>query len=225
MEALETLVIETGPRPVGAVIWLHGLGADAHDFEPVVPMLGLGPDRQLRYIFPNAPVRPVTVNGGMPMRAWYDIASLGGTSAGEDEPGIRSSAQAIESLIREQESAGLDPGRVLLAGFSQGGAMALHTGLRQSRRLAGILALSCYLPLSARLGVEMTAASREVPIFMAHGEADPVVPIGMGRASCELLLAAGCDLRWHSYPMMHAVIPEELRDIREFFDRCFPPGS
>lgn len=220
MPSLETLVVATGPRPSAAVIWLHGLGADKHDFEPAVPLLDPGPDRPLRFVFPDAPVRPVTLNGGLPMRAWYDLRQLGGGD--EDAPGIQASAAAVAELLDEQQALGLAPDRILLAGFSQGGALALHLGLRQPVPLAGIVALSCYLPLADQLAGELTPAGQATPIFMAHGTADPVVPEAAGRASCERLQAAGCRVAWHSYPMPHAVIPEELADLRAFLRECLP---
>ena len=215
MPELETLELETGPEPLASVIWLHGLGADAHDFEPAVPMLDLGPERPVRYVFPNAPVRPVTINGGMAMRAWYDIVGLDG-GLREAESDVREVAGPIRELIERERARGLRASRIFLAGFSQGGAMALFTGLRYPQPLAGILALSCYLPVAASLEAEMTEAGREVPIFMAHGTADPVVPVTLGRKSYAVLQAAGCNVSWHSYPMQHAVIPEELADIRRF---------
>lgn len=220
--ALETLELETGPDPVASVVWMHGLGADAHDFEPVVPMLALDARRPLRYVFPNAPVRPVTVNAGMRMRAWYDIRDLDISSRG-DLDGVRESAAAITQLIEQERARGFAADRILLAGFSQGGAMALFAGLRYRDTLAGIIALSCYLPDPDTLAVEMPAANRGVPIFMAHGDLDPVVAPALGRSSRERLEAAGCSVSWHSYPMPHAVIPQELADIRSFLDRVISP--
>ncbi len=220
---LETFEHATGAEPVASIIWLHGLGADGHDFEPVVPILDLGAERPLRFVFPNAPLRPVTINNGMVMRAWYDIVSFG--PGREDEAGIRAAAAAIGDLIRREQSRGVPPERVMLAGFSQGGATALFTALRYPERLAGLLALSCYLPLPEQLAAEMHPANRQLPIFMAHGEADPVLPLWIGEASRDALLAAGCDVRWKRYPMMHAVIPEELADIREFLALQLPPGA
>jgi phospholipase/carboxylesterase len=222
MDELETLEIETGPQPVAAVIWLHGLGADAHDFEPVVPILNLGPDRPMRFIFPNAPVQPVTINGGMSMRSWYDILGLEAGSR-EDVAGVRAIAGPIAALLDREQQRGLSADRILLAGFSQGGAMALYTGLRYPSPLAGILALSCYLPDAASLEAELPAANRAVPIFMAHGNADPVVAPSLGQKSFQQLLAAGCEVSWKSYPMPHSVIPEELADIRQFLDAQVRP--
>jgi len=214
---LETLDVDTGADPVASVIWMHGLGADAHDFEPVVPMLALEASRAVRYVFPNAPVRPVTINGGMRMRAWYDIRDFDINTRG-DLDGFRDSAAAIERLIQREHSRGFPAERIFLAGFSQGGAMALYTALRQLQPLAGIIALSCYLPEPDSLADEMPDANRDVPIFMAHGDLDPVVAPALGRMSCERLKAAGCQVSWHTYAMPHAVIPQELADIRAFLD-------
>lgn len=212
---LETVERETGGRPAASVIWMHGLGADAYDFDPVVPLLDLGPDRPVRYIFPNAPVRPVTVNNGYRMRAWYDVKGLD-ISAREDEAGIRESATAIEALISRELDRGIPAQRIVLAGFSQGGAMALHTGLRFNSRLAGLLVLSGYLPLAESCSAEVSEANREIPIFMGHGEVDNVVPIWIARESRDRLVKLGYRVQWHSYPMPHTVSPEELHDIRAF---------
>jgi phospholipase/carboxylesterase len=212
---LETLEVSTGPQPVAAVIWMHGLGADAHDFEPLVPMLDLGPQLAVRYVFPNAPVRPVTLNFGMRMRAWYDIRGLD-ERAREDEAGIRASAAAIEALVAVEVARGIAPGRIVLAGFSQGAALALYTGLRHADRLAGIVALSGYLPLAGTLAAEASAANRAAPIFMAHGDYDAVVPPVMARHGCEQLRHLGYAVDWRTYPMPHSVVDEEIRDIREF---------
>ncbi|RMF97890.1 MAG: carboxylesterase [Gammaproteobacteria bacterium] len=217
---LETFEHTTGTDPVASIVWLHGLGADAHDFEPVVPALDLGPDRPLRFVFPNAPLLPVTINNGMVMRAWYDILSFG--PGREDEAGIRAAAEAIGELIRREQARGVPPERIVLAGFSQGGATALFTALRFPERLAALLALSCYLPLPDRLPAELQPANQRLPIFMAHGEADHVLPLWIGEASRDALIAAGCDVRWKTYPMMHAVTPEELADIRDFLARQLP---
>ena len=215
---LTTTEHQTGADPKAAVIWMHGLGADAHDFEPVVPVLDLGPERPVRYVFPNAPMRPVTINGGMVMRAWYDVLGFGPESP-EDQPGIRGSAEEIGALIEREEKRGIPPERIVIAGFSQGGATALYTALRYPKRLAGILALSAYLPMPESLPAEAHPANQRAPIFMAHGEADHVLPIWIGRHAYEKLLALNYEISWKSYPMMHGVIPEELADIREFFSR------
>jgi phospholipase/carboxylesterase len=209
MQAVE---IETGSNPVGAVIWLHGLGADGHDFEPVVPELRL--KRAVRYIFPHAPIRPVTINMGMRMRAWYDIFQFGGGP--EDAAGIRASQEILEELIGQETRRGLTPRQIVLAGFSQGGAIALHTGLRFSERVAGILALSAYLPLASTVEKEASQANREVPIFMAHGEFDDIIPLRRAEASRELLTRLGYRIEWRAYPMPHSVCAPEIADIAKF---------
>ncbi len=217
MQELETLEIETGAEPRSAVIWMHGLGADAHDFEPAVPMLDLGPAAPVRYVFPNAPRRPVTINGGAVMPAWYDIRSLDrDTLEDEDEAGLRESATEIERLVEREAARGIDTDRILLAGFSQGGALALFTGLRYRKQLAGIIALSTYLPLT---DIVVTERQGDPPIFMGHGTLDDVVPIRFGRSSRKKLHGMGYNVRWKEYPMAHAVIPEEIADIRDFLAR------
>jgi phospholipase/carboxylesterase len=214
---METLEIQTGPQPGAAVIWLHGLGADGHDFEPIVPELGLPPALQLRFIFPHAPVRPVTLNQGMRMRAWYDIFQLGGGA--EDEAGIRESAAAVQQLIDEQIRRGIKTSGIVLAGFSQGGAIALHTALRYSAPLAGVLALSTYLPLRATLKAEISEENRKLPIFMAHGLYDDIIPLARAEQSRKALADAGYEVEWHTYPMPHSVCPEEIAQIGAFLVR------
>jgi len=211
----EIIDLETGADPVAAVIWLHGLGADAHDFEPVVPALSLGEVCPVRYVFPNAPMRPVTVNGGALMRAWFDLVALD-RDAPEDEHGIRESAAFVERLIERESERGIDPSRILLAGFSQGGATALFTALRYSKSLAGVIALSTYLPLEETLLEEKNPANEEIPIFMAHGRFDNMVDINFARSSRDRLSVMGYTVRWQEYPMPHSVIPEELNDIKVF---------
>jgi phospholipase/carboxylesterase len=211
---METIEIETGARPDAAVIWLHGLGADGHDFEPIVPELRLPPSLQLRFIFPHAPVRPVTINQRMRMRAWYDIFQLG--PGREDEAGIGESASAVQQLVEEQIKRGINSPRIVLAGFSQGGAIALHTALRYSSRLAGVLALSTYLPLAASLRDEIGEANRRLPIFMAHGTYDDVIPLLRAEQSRKALGDAGYSVEWHTYPMAHSVCAEEIADIASF---------
>lgn len=216
--ALETIEIETGPDVRCAVIWLHGLGADGNDFVPVVPELGLDTAQigNIRFVFPHAPVIPVTINGGYRMRAWYDI--LGSDlSRREDEPGLRDSQAQVEALIAAQESLGIPSQRIVLAGFSQGCAMALLTGLRYPRRLAGLLGLSGYLPLADRLPAERHPANADVPIFLAHGSQDPVVPMARAKVARDQLLALGYPVAWRDYPMPHSVCSEELADIGQFF--------
>ncbi len=193
------------------MIWMHGLGADGNDFKPIVPELALPASLGVRFIFPHAPVRPVTLNNGMAMRAWYDILELGGGK--EDGEGLRASQFAVEALIAREESRGVAAGCIVLAGFSQGGAIAFQAGLRHPRRLAGIMALSTYLPLAGTLEAERHAANRDLPIFMAHGSADPMISIGRAGQSRKMLEALGYPVEWHEYPMPHSVCPEEIADI------------
>jgi phospholipase/carboxylesterase len=218
---LETVEIVTAPNPTGSVIWMHGLGADAHDFEPVVPELVGRGERGLRFVFPNAPVRPVTWNAGYRMRAWYDILSLD-RGAAQDEAGTRESATAIAELIAREGERGIAPERIAVAGFSQGGALALYFGTRFPQRLAGIAGLSCYLPLADRLDAERGAANQKTPIFLAHGSYDPVVDYAYGEETRALLEAAGYAVEWHSYPMPHSVSPQEIADIAVWLRRVLP---
>ncbi len=215
--SLERIQIETGPSPRGTVIWLHGLGADGHDFEPIVPELGLPAGLPLRFVFPHAPPRPVTINMGMRMRAWYDILQLGGGV--EDEAGIRASQAQIEALIAGEVKRGIPHGKIVLAGFSQGGAIVLQTALRQRERLAGVMALSTYLPLRDRLEKERQATTADLPIFMAHGRFDNMIGIDRAALSRDALLALGYQVEWHEYAMPHSVCPEEIGDIAEFLIR------
>ena len=214
---LETIEIATGPAPSASVIWMHGLGADGHDFEPIVPELGLPGTLQVRFIFPNAPVRPVTLNMGMAMRAWYDIIEIGGGR--EDGEGLRASQAAIEQLIAAEVARGIPASRIVLAGFSQGGAIAFQTGLRHPQRLAGIMALSTYLPLAGTVEDERSAANRDLPVFMAHGSVDPMISIGRAQQSRKMLEALGYPLEWHEYPMPHSVCPQEIADISDWLVR------
>ena len=215
----DTVELETGPNPTGSVIWLHGLGADGHDFEPIVPELQLPEGLALRFVFPHAPVRPVTLNGGMSMRAWYDIFSLD-RDGPVDEEGIRASGEILNDLIQREQERGIAANRIVVAGFSQGGAIALHAALRYPQRLAGLMALSTYLPLISSFDDEVVrnedAANVDISIFMAHGSFDPVLPMQMGTASAELLTKAGFDVEWHDYPMAHAVCGEEIAHIRDW---------
>jgi phospholipase/carboxylesterase len=217
----ETVEIETGSEPAGAVIWLHGLGADGNDFGPVVPELGLDDQLSLRFIFPHAPVRPVTINGGMSMRAWYDITTLD-RDGPQDEAGIRESSASLEALIARERERGVPSERIVLAGFSQGGAIAAHAALRYPERLAGLMALSTYLPLQSRLRQEVFSASdvqpRDLPIFMAHGRFDPMLPLALGEQSRDLLTEAGYRVEWHDYPMAHAVCADEIDDISRWLN-------
>ncbi|MBS0365223.1 MAG: dienelactone hydrolase family protein [Proteobacteria bacterium] len=208
----DTVEIETGPGPTAAVIWLHGLGADGHDFAPIVPELVRRGERALRFVFPHAPVRPVTLNGGYAMRAWYDIAALE-RAARQDEAGIRASQGRIETLIQRENERGIRTERIVLAGFSQGGAMALFAGTRHGTRLAGIMGLSCYMLLAAKLAAERSAANDATPIFLAHGRQDPVVACSLGEETRRLLQDAGYPVEWHPYDMPHAVCPQEVADI------------
>jgi phospholipase/carboxylesterase len=209
---LEALEIETGRKPTGAVIWLHGLGADGHDFAPIVPQL-VGPDeRPLRFIFPHAPVRPVTINGGMAMRAWYDILGFD-RSVPQDEAGIREADTAVGELIRRENGRGIPSERIVLGGFSQGGAISLFSGPRYPEKLAGIMGLSCYMLLEDSLPAERTRVNFGTPIFLAHGQQDPVVDVRRGAEAGQLLEAGGYPLEWHVYPMPHSVCPQEVLDI------------
>jgi phospholipase/carboxylesterase len=218
---LETVVVETGRDPTGTVVWMHGLGADGHDFEPMVPDLVAPGARALRFVFPHAPVRPVTLNNGWEMRAWYDIYGLTRDHR-QDEKGMRASGVAIEELLRAEIGRGVPAARVALAGFSQGGAMTLVTGLRFAERLAGLIALSCYLPLDGTLAAERSPGNVATPIFMAHGTGDPTVPYALGDASRETLIKHGYRVEWHSYPIGHGVGPQEIADIRAFLERVLP---
>jgi phospholipase/carboxylesterase len=212
---LPHITIESAPNPTAAVIWLHGLGADGHDFAAIVPQLNLNGCRPIRFIFPHAPSMPVTINGGYVMPAWYDIM-VADLVRREDAAGIRQSALAIEALIAQEVARGIAPEHIVLAGFSQGCAMALHTGLRHGQTLAGIMALSGYLPLADSLASERSAANQSTPIFMAHGTADPVVVIGRAEASRDVLATLGHAVQWHTYPMPHSVHPREVTDISAF---------
>jgi phospholipase/carboxylesterase len=209
--------VEPVKPAAGSVIWLHGLGADGHDFEPVVAELGLPERIRLRFVFPHAPIRPVTLNGGMRMRAWYDIISLD-RAGPQDEKGIRESAAVLTDLIERERKRGIENDRVVVAGFSQGGAVALHTALRHSKRLAGLMALSTWLPLGSSFAAEVLnnpqSQSRDLPVFMAHGTFDPILPFAMGVQSKAALEKAGFHIEWHEYPMAHAVCAEEIAAIR-----------
>ena len=219
---LPTVEVEPERPADAAVILMHGLGADGHDFETLVFELRLPSGSAIRWVFPHAPIRPVTLNGGMPMRAWYDIIGLDRRSE-EDEAGVRASAEAIRALVRRERERGIGPDRIVLAGFSQGGAMALFTALREPERLAGVLALSTYVPLAATLEDEAHPANAAVPIFMAHGTLDPIVPTPLGEAARDLLRSRGYDVEWHTYPMPHSVCADEVIDIREWLLRVLPP--
>ncbi len=211
--------VEAGPATEvdGSVIWLHGLGADGHDFEPIVPELRLQGLLRLRFVFPHAPVRPVTINNGMAMRAWYDIISLD-RDGPQDEAGIRDSAAHLEALIAREQERGVPPEKIVLAGFSQGGAIATHAAVRRPQRLAGLMVLSSWLPLRAAFREEVCdnpdSQPRDLPVFIAHGSYDPMLPLAMGEATRDALRDAGFQPAWHSYPMAHAVCAEEIAAIR-----------
>ncbi|GAB3672819.1 alpha/beta hydrolase [Salinisphaera aquimarina] len=209
---LDCIEIEPRSEATASVIWLHGLGADGNDFVPIVEELGLPADHGIRFVFPNAPVRPVTINNGMPMRAWYDIKGMA-IADKQDAEGIRASAAEIEALIAREAERGVAADHIVLAGFSQGGAIALHAGVRHADALAGIMALSTYLPLAETLADEASDANRGVSIIMAHGSEDPVVPITLGQASRDHLQQAGYDVAWHEYPMQHQVCLPQIAEI------------
>ena len=216
--------IESAPQPTAAVIWLHGLGADGHDFASLVPELDLSGCPPIRFVFPHAPSMPVTVNGGYLMPAWYDILGPNLVSQ-QDAAGIQASERAIVALIAHEVALGIPAERIVLAGFSQGCAMALHTGLRLPQRLAGIMALSGYLPLADRITAERHPANAQTPIFMAHGTQDPVVVIARGEASRDALAALGQPVAWHSYPMPHSLHPQEIADISAFLAQVLGPTN
>jgi phospholipase/carboxylesterase len=212
MEAVE---IETGSPPAAAILWLHGLGADGHDFEPIVPELRLA--KPLRFVFPHAPVQPVTINNGMRMRAWYDIFQFG--PGREDDKGIRASQRLVEELISQEVKRGIPEDKIILAGFSQGGAIVLQTALRYPKKLGGVMALSTYLPLAATLAAERSPANAQIPIFMAHGQYDDIIPIRRAQDSRNLLQQLQFSVEWHEYPMPHSVCGEEVRDISAWLAR------
>ncbi|HET7730909.1 MAG TPA: alpha/beta fold hydrolase [Usitatibacter sp.] len=224
MDLLPHIALETGAEPVGTIIWLHGLGADGWDFMPIVRELPLPEDLALRFVFPHAPVQPVTINGGAEMRAWYDI-KMNDISRLPDEAGIRESQAQVERLIARERERGIEPGRIVLAGFSQGGAIALQTGLRHANRLAGIVALSTYLPLEDSLEAEGSSANRSTPIFMAHGTEDPIVPVQLAAASRATLQNRGYEVEWHTWPMPHAVCAEEIEAVSAFLGRTLGDGT
>lgn len=213
---LDCVEINTGPNPTHSVIWLHGLGADGHDFEPIVPELVRPNWPAIRFVFPHAPVRPVTINGGMQMRAWYDITSLDFNLPREDAAGVEASCAEVEQLIARENERGVPSSKLILAGFSQGGAITLAHGLRRSERLAGLVALSTYVPLADQTLAQLTEAGRSTPIFMAHGSRDPVIPCAIGERSAQRLQAAGLELQWQRYPMEHAVCMEEIGDLAQW---------
>jgi phospholipase/carboxylesterase len=221
-DLLPAIELETAPGPSASVIWLHGLGADGNDFVAIVPELGLPPAPAVRFVFPHAPVRAVTINNGMRMRAWYDIAAADLNNRA-DITGVRQSQGEIEALIAREKARGVPAARIVLAGFSQGGAIALYAGLRHAERLAGILALSTYLVQADKLPLEAAAANRDVPIFMAHGTADPVVRFEWGLGSRRALEANGNPVEWHQYPIEHSLCLEEVKAIGAWLAKVLPP--
>jgi phospholipase/carboxylesterase len=220
--SLETVDVETGRDPVASIIWMHGLGADAHDFEPIVPELARPLGQPLRFVFPNAPVRPVTVNAGYRMRAWFDLKALGGSSIAPDEPGIRESAAAIRELIRRENDHGIPTNRIVLGGFSQGAGLAVFTGVRHSGRLAGIVGFSGFPLLTDSLDVERSSENASTPVFLGHGTYDPVVDVSLGEALRGALETRGYPVEWHTYPMVHTVSIEELNHLVEWLRKALP---
>lgn len=224
MDVLPLVELATGAEPAGTVIWMHGLGADGWDFVPIVRELPLPETLQLRFVFPHAPERPVTINNGLEMRAWYDI-SMNDIARLPDEEGIRESQAQIERLIARERDRGIESAKIVLAGFSQGGAIALQAGLRHANRLGGIVALSTYLALEESLDAEAAAANRATPIFMAHGTDDPIVPLTLADTSAKALRRRGYEIEWHSYPMPHAVCAEEIHALADFLSRIYGDGE
>jgi len=212
---LDAVVLDPPGHPTASVIWLHGLGADGHDFEPIVPELDLPIAHGIRFVFPNAPYRPVTINGGLIMPAWYDVRNID-LRREEDEEGVKDSTLIVRRFIEHEVALGILTTRILLAGFSQGGAIALYCGLRYPQTLAGILALSTYLPFPDQLILESHRANKATPIFMAHGVADPIIPVYQGQQSYALLKTLGYPVEWRDYPMQHAVCPAEVSDIADW---------
>ena len=218
------ITLQTGNNPRHSIIWLHGLGADGNDFVPIVDELDL--PVAVRYIFPHAPMRPVTINGGFVMRAWYDITqppppalSKTGGDTHQDAAGIRASQAIVETLVAQEIASGISPGNIILAGFSQGGAIVLHTALRQKTPIGGVMALSTYLPLAGSAQKELLTNTHATPVFMAHGRSDPVIPYTLGAASRETLREFGYTVEWHEYEMQHSVCAEELRDIESWLKK------
>ncbi|MET0345251.1 MAG: alpha/beta fold hydrolase [Casimicrobiaceae bacterium] len=218
IELLPAIEIETGPNPSASVIWMHGLGDDGHGWSEVVPALRMPPTLPTRFLFPHAPVIPVTINNGYAMRAWYDIRENDFNNRA-DLAGVKRSQQQVEALIAHEQARDIPASRIVLAGFSQGGAIALYAGLRHPQRLAGIVALSTYLIAPDALAAEASAANRDVPIFMAHGTQDPVIQFRWADASRNALVAGGYGVEWHTYPMPHSAVPEEIAATGQFLAR------
>ena len=220
---LECIEQQTGAAPAASIIVLHGLGADGNDFVPIARQLALSAVGAVRFVFPHAPVRPVTINGGHRMRAWYDVLAPDLVRR-EDEPGLRAACDQVQQLLDREAARGIAPGRTVLMGFSQGCAMTLMAGLRAPQRLAGLAGLSGYLPLAPTTAAERSAANRDVPIFLAHGTADPVVSFERGTASRDALAGLGYLVEWHQYPMQHSVCPEELADLNGWLLKVLAPA-
>ena len=217
---LDTVEIETGANPTAAVVWLHGLGADGHDFEPLVPYLAWRGAPPIRYVFPHAPVRPVTLNNGMRMRAWYDIPGFGG-NRDQDREGIETSVAQVDALLDREVARGLAPHRIVVAGFSQGGAIAIQVIQRRSQRLAGLIALSTYLLLPGEFPQNTAGPHAGLPAFVGHGTQDPLVPFSWGERAAATLRDAGYAVDWRSYPIPHSVSQQEIADIAAWLQRCF----
>ena len=228
MDLLQTVEQDTGPSPQWTILWLHGLGADGHDFAPIVPELVRPGWPALRFVFPHAPMRAVTINNGMRMRAWYDIRNFsadelaGGDRA--DSVGVLESIVQVEALITREAERGVPPQRLVLAGFSQGGAITLAAGLRRAEPLAGLVALSTYLPMAPQARAHLQPQAARQPLFMAHGSQDPVVPPQAGEHSAQVLRELGFEVEWHRYPMAHAVCADEIRDLGDWLERRFAAG-
>ncbi len=219
MNTPETVEVGGTETPDGSVIWLHGLGADGHDFEPIVPELNLEQHADIRFVFPHAPVRPVTINGGVSMRAWYDVLSLD-RSGPQDEAGIRESATSLLQLIEREKERGVVANRIVLAGFSQGGAIAMHAAMRFPHELAGLMVLSAWMPLESTIDAEVVKSPesqpRDLAVLMVHGSFDPILPIAAGQHARDIMQKAGFTVQWHEYPMAHAVCAEEISEIRKW---------
>ena len=220
---LECIERETGPQPSWSILWLHGLGADGHDFVPIVPELLRRGWPALRFVFPHAPVRPVTINNGVPMRAWYDIVDIDLANPA-DESGVSQSVEQVEALVAREVERGVPRSRIILAGFSQGGAVTLAAGLRSAEPLGGLVALSTYIPSAPKARAAMATGAARQPVFMAHGSQDPVVPFQAGQQSAALLRELGFEVEWHAYPMPHSVCAEEIRDLGDWLAKRFDAG-
>ncbi|MCH8136146.1 MAG: alpha/beta hydrolase [Proteobacteria bacterium] len=224
MQLAETVEVETGANPGGTVIWLHGLGADGHDFEAIVPELRLPASLPLRFVFPHAPVRPITINGGMEMRAWYDIVSFDKKDRA-DEAGIRASSALVDGLLEREQQRGIESSKIVIAGFSQGGAIALHNVIRSPLKLCGLMALSSYLPLRDTIDAELAnnphTGDVSVPVFIGHGTSDPMVPYEGGRDSADVLRSLGYQVEWHEYAMGHSLCAQEIADIGHWLQAIY----